>query len=235
MASHNAHVQAKYAEEALQIREAQAAEHRANQAASVGAVLAVASLVSGGPVCHSYPSVLGGVAPFVGARMLDQEPMPNLASDIWRDGNCSVVIVVENKVPPTDAEWAGYIANIEKSVTYGNTQGLAVTDGGSPNAAQRARVNALVTKAATDRKVFSAVVSGSLAIRGVVGALRLFNKETNAFSPSQTCDALRFIQVPEALWPSLWRVVMDLDAKISPRSVDVERASRNIALHAAGA
>jgi len=60
-----------------------------------------------------------------------------------------------------------------------NAAGVALTDGGTPNALQRHRVN----EALSGRRVRSAVVSNSVALRSVITALRWFNPETAAFSP----------------------------------------------------
>ena len=128
--------------------------------------------------------------------------MPNLAATIWSDLTITIAIAVANGNPPTDDEWDAYLQLVDKGVHLPNSHGLAVTDGGGPNAAQRARINKVLAKV-RGRKAFSAVVSGSLVIRGLVGALRLFHRETEAFSPVQIRDALRFIGVTESQWGSI--------------------------------
>jgi hypothetical protein len=75
------------------------------------------------------------------------------------------------------------------------------------------------------------VVTASVVIRGVVGALRLFHPDTEAFSPTQIESALRFVGVAEAQWPSLWAAVLEANARISPRSTVVQRCARFISSH----
>ena len=114
---------------------------------------------------------------------------------------------------------------VEQNIGLPNAHGLALTDGGGPNASQRARINSILARAA-GRPLFSAVVSDSPLVRGIVGALRLFHRETEAFSATQVQDSMRFIAVPETQWASLWTAVMEVDAMVSPRSTVVRRAAR---------
>ena len=151
--------------------------------------------------------------------------MPNLAATLWKGPTMAVVIVVQNDTAPSDDEWGTYIQIMEDNMHLPNSHGLAITDGGGPTATQRARVSKLLA-AVRGRKVFSAVVSGSLMIRGLVGALRLFHRETEAFPPSQIQDAMRFIGLPESQWGSVWTAVMETNAKIAPQSTVVEQASK---------
>ena len=62
-------------------------------------------------------------------------------------------------------------------------------------------------------------------IRGLVGALRLFHPETEAFAPVQIQDAMRFIGLTESQWGSIWATVMDTNTKLAPRSTVVESAT----------
>jgi hypothetical protein len=150
--------------------------------------------------------------------------VPNLAAALWKGPNVTVAVAVANAVAPTDAEWEGYMQIVEQNIGLPNAHGLALTDGGGPNASQRARVNSILARAG--RPLFSAVVSDSPLVRGIVGALRLFHRETEAFSAAQVQDAMRFIAVPDAQWASLWTAVMEVDAMVSPQSTVVRRAAR---------
>jgi hypothetical protein len=151
--------------------------------------------------------------------------LPNLAASLWSGPGIVVVLVVLNDVAPTDAEWETFAHIAEQNVRSHNVHSLALTDGGGPNATQRARVNAILGKG-RDRNIHSAVVTESPMIRGVVGVLRLFHPDTEAFSPPQIQSALGFIGLAEAHWPSLWAAVMEADARISPRSAIVHRSAR---------
>ena len=152
------------------------------------------------------------------------EDVPNLAAAIWSDSTTAVAIAVANGSAPTDDEWDRYLQLVEEGIRLPNSHGLAITDRGGPNAAQRARINKILAKV-KGRKAFSAVVSGSLMTRSVVGALRLFHPETEAFAPAQIQDALRFIGLTESQWGSIWTVVMNTNSKIVPRSTVVGSAT----------
>jgi len=63
LSSHNARVQADYAEDEQKIDAERAAQHRADSEAAVrdvGALIDTAAVLGGARVCHSYPSVFGG-------------------------------------------------------------------------------------------------------------------------------------------------------------------------------
>lgn len=140
--------------------------------------------------------------------------MANLASGIWQEGSAAVVIVVQNTVAPTQEEWDGYVANIQKLVALPNAVGLALTDGGGPNSRQRSQINAVVGS----RKALSAVVTSSMAVRGIVTALRWFNPDVNAFHPDAIRRAMRFLLLDEAQTEALWPTVVTLNRQLSQRS-----------------
>jgi hypothetical protein len=140
--------------------------------------------------------------------------VPNLATGVYRDDVGPVVLVVQNAVSPTDEEWGLYVANIRACLQAHNGSGIAFTDGGHPNALQRGRVNDVLA----GQRAPSAVVSTSMALRGVVTALRWFNPDTAAFSPKHIDAALRFARVEGARVDGLWRMVQELDRQLTPTS-----------------
>jgi hypothetical protein len=79
--------------------------------------------------------------------------VPNLAASVWRGEGIAIAIVVVNDIAPTDAEWASFTQIVDRNLGIPNSHGLALTDGGGPNAAQRARINAILARA-PGKKVF---------------------------------------------------------------------------------
>ncbi len=155
-------------------------------------------------------------------------PMPNLATGVFRDSVGVVVVVVQNGVAPTHEEWELYLANIGGCLDEINAAGIAITDGGTPNALQRRRVNEVLC----GRRARSAVVSNSVGLRSVITALRWFNPETAAFSGQNVAAALRFAGVEGARVGPVWRFVRELDRQLTPTSRIVAEAS--LALREAG-
>jgi hypothetical protein len=150
--------------------------------------------------------------------------MPNLASGVWQDAEGAVVVVVENNIAPTDAEWDAYCRHIAATLKVENASGIAITDGGGPNTVQRGKVNDLLA----GRQARSAVVSDSRMIRGVVTALSWFNRLTRAFSPAAIDRGLEFAGVRGERAKAVWKLVVQLDEQISPRSQTVKVAGQHL-------
>ena len=137
--------------------------------------------------------------------------MPNLATGVYTDEVGPVLLVVQNTVAPTDDEWDRYVDNIRRCIESPNGSAIAFTDGGHPNVVQRGRVNDVLA----GRRAPSAVVTTSLALRGVVTALRWFNPDTASFSPKNIDAALRFAKVDGPRTLGVWRMVVALDRQLS--------------------
>jgi hypothetical protein len=140
--------------------------------------------------------------------------MPNLVTGTWRDESRIVVLAVHNFNAPSDDEWEQYCSNIARHVADDQTVGIAFTDGGGPNSAQRDRVRAELR----ERTPRSAVISRSLIVRGVVTALSWFNPLTAAFSPEQVNDAFEFAGIRASQVVALWDAVLALDQRLTPQS-----------------
>jgi hypothetical protein len=154
--------------------------------------------------------------------------VPNLATGVYTDDVGTVLLVVQNTVAPTDDEWDRYVDNIRRCIENPNGASIAFTDGGHPNTLQRGRVNDVLA----GRRAPSAVVSTSLALRGVVTALRWFNPDTASFSPTNIDAALRFAKVDGSRILGVWRMVLALDRQLSVPSRVVAEAAQ--ALRKAG-
>jgi hypothetical protein len=147
--------------------------------------------------------------------------MPNLVTGLWRDDTRAVVLVVHDSNSPSDEEWDEYCRNIGECLKDPAGAGIALTDGGAPNAAQRERVR-LQLAGRTPR---SAVVSPSLLVRGVVTALRWYNPHTVAFSPANIRDAFHFLGLTSSQANELWSAVQELDRRLTRASKVVAEVS----------
>jgi hypothetical protein len=100
------------------------------------------------------------------------------------------LVVVHGKAHPTDADWQLYLDALERNMPAIEAQ-LVVTDGGSPNAAQRRRSLEL---AAGYPMPPTAVVTTSVLARGAVSALSWFMKDRiRAFRRNEFDEACTFI------------------------------------------
>jgi hypothetical protein len=132
------------------------------------------------------------------------------------------VVVVHNKLPPTDEEWDEYI---EFNKSYGGDQGvitrfLVVTDGGAPTAAQR---KILHDAAAPLLKQYpnamrTAVVTPSTFVRGVMNALSLMLVKPmfRGFSPNEMHKAYTFLGVPPVYISDIEEMIAYLRASLGP-------------------
>jgi hypothetical protein len=104
------------------------------------------------------------------------------------------VVVVHGVVHPTNAEWQIYLDALRDNAERMTAQ-LIVTDGGSPNSAQRRASIALVEGRPLPP---TAVVTSSVLARGVVAALSWFMKDKiRAFRPAEFENACAFIGAAE--------------------------------------
>ncbi len=108
-----------------------------------------------------------------------------------------VVAVHDNQTPLAD-EWTQYLTllrelDLELKGKLELASGVIFTDGGGPSSSQRVEFNKIVR----GRTVVSAIVSESLAVRGIVGALSLFNPTgLKVFVPSEWRAAMEFARIP---------------------------------------
>ena len=104
------------------------------------------------------------------------------------------LVVVHGVLHPSDADWEIYLDALRSNGDAITAQ-LIVTDGGSPNSAQRrASLDVVVGRPVPP----SAVVTSSVLARGVVSALAWFVKDRiRAFAPSEFEEACAFIGAAE--------------------------------------
>ena len=122
----------------------------------------------------------------------------------------NVIVALHTANPPSEAEWAAYIAAV-KTVDLREIRAIAFTDGGAPNSAQRKALN----EALKNRACPGVVVSASTMVRSVVTALSWFNPLVKAFSPDRAADAYRYLNLTPAEIQAVREQVRVLHARFS--------------------
>jgi hypothetical protein len=101
-----------------------------------------------------------------------------------------ILVVVHDATHPSDSDWQIYLDALRAYQDVIAAQ-LIVTDGGSPNAAQR---RASLEYARGRPVPATAVISGSVLVRGVVSALSWFMKDRiRAFARDEFDEACTFV------------------------------------------
>ncbi len=128
------------------------------------------------------------------------------------------VVVVHEKLPPSDEEWDEYIQfNLDSGVEHGlNVRYLVVTEGGAPTAPQRKTFHDALTPLLKKRPDFmrGAIVTPSTFVRGVVTAMSLVNPVMKAFSPAEIKASYAYLGVPEAYVGLIEALVASLKASL---------------------
>ena len=134
-----------------------------------------------------------------------------MAMAMVREGR--VLLGVHHQHPPTDEEWARWIAlAIERSAEGVRT---IVESGGStgPNAKQRKAL----AEALQGVNIRSAILTDSLIVRGIVTAIAWLNVSLRAFAPDQQREAADYLglDASERAWAfaELRRMRADLGAR----------------------
>jgi hypothetical protein len=121
----------------------------------------------------------------------------NMVTGMISIADQNVVTSVHTETAPSDSEWLQYL-DVLNTVVASRTDrkapilGFNVTDGGAPNAKQRARLSAFLQS----HTVRGVVVTDSKFVRGVVIALSWLNPNVKAFSPAHLGDALGHLALP---------------------------------------
>ena len=124
-----------------------------------------------------------------------------------------VAIAVHDDIPPTDEEWARWIAYYE-----GRKQGRALVEskhGAGPNVMQRK----LMADAIRGIDIRAAILTESLVVRGMVTAIAWLGIPQRAFLPGQYIEASSFLGLTDServrAIDELSRLRNDLSAGIS--------------------
>lgn len=108
-----------------------------------------------------------------------------------------LVLTVHSEQPPTEAEWAANVASLERFAGPHEIRALIVSDGGGPSGLQReALVEVLERKSPHGFR--TAIVTRSLAVRGIGVALSWFLPGYRFFRPNRLDDALDHLVLKDA-------------------------------------
>jgi hypothetical protein len=131
----------------------------------------------------------------------------------------AVALWLHTKADPPQAEWEAALAEVERfaqvqALPPERMRVLVVTDGGGPNARQRAQLaaNAAMSKAKT--AVVTTALSNPIK-RGMATAVHWLNPETDFFQPAQLSDALAHVDLA-AERNRLWTELLDLQKGLPP-------------------
>jgi hypothetical protein len=103
-----------------------------------------------------------------------------------------VVVNVHSTEPPAEEEWNAFVTMLGARVREDrNVRNLVITAGGAPNSAQRSKVNAFVEV----QPRLCSVIADSPLVRGAVIALNWFNPSIKVFSPGQTDQAFKHLDL----------------------------------------
>jgi hypothetical protein len=102
-----------------------------------------------------------------------------------------VAVTVHSREPASDAEWAGYIQELDEH--QGQLTGILVfTAGGAMDPGKRATIMRIMER---DR-LRVAVLTDSMLLRGVIAAWRVINAHIKGFEPDALQAALDYHGVP---------------------------------------
>lgn len=111
-----------------------------------------------------------------------------------------IVLCIHTTVAPDDAGWQTYVdaclaAAALHAGDFAKVRQLVFTDGGGPNGAQRQRVVDAVDPLRNSKEGRVAVVSSSVAVRGIVTVFNWFNFSVRAFAPTKLGEAIGFLGI----------------------------------------
>jgi len=113
--------------------------------------------------------------------------MPMMVYDI--EGTC--VLLVHRAVPPTDEEWAAYVATVRR-LGLDTLRYIVFTDGGAPTTAQRKEAPELF-----EGRNLLGIVSASAMVRGIATAMGFTNNKIKAFTPEEIHLAFQHIGIED--------------------------------------
>jgi len=120
----------------------------------------------------------------------------SLSVNLVNTGVSDVLLFLHTNRAPSEAEWTDAMALLTSAFRTSKPQSLrslVITDGGGPDADMRAQLKALY-----ERERFAmptAVLAGSVLVRGIVGAISWFSPSIRSFSPLSLDAALRALEV----------------------------------------
>lgn len=103
----------------------------------------------------------------------------------------ATVVTVHTRQPPSDAEWGAYVADILALNDPAQYRVLVYSEGGGPNARQRSQLSEALRGAQTR----TAIVTGSVAMRGIGTIVSWFNNQLKVFGPGDLGKALGYLSL----------------------------------------
>jgi hypothetical protein len=138
----------------------------------------------------------------------DSLVLPTLACAVRGD---LVVYVSGRAMSPSDADWAVYMAYLERHLaSQRRMRGLVLERGVGPTIRQRAQLEA-VTKH-VDARV--AILTGSAFARGIVVMVAFVRPGYKAFALDALDDAFNYLGFPPPARPELTDLLRSLEAKL---------------------
>jgi hypothetical protein len=140
--------------------------------------------------------------------------MANLVSVVWQDATHALLLALHGEAAPSEAEWDQYCSAITGVLAHPNGFGMVLTDGGTPNTAQRDRMRRKDGGVAR----LNAVITDKAVVRGVVTAVSWFNPKIRAFAPREFPQAFEFLGLRAAQIRSVCAALQRLDLTLSAHS-----------------
>jgi hypothetical protein len=122
-----------------------------------------------------------------------------------------VILVAHTEAPPSAEEWSGYAREVETLLSRSSpddVRTVVFTDGGGPDAEQRRKL----TEIRGWNAVRVAVVTQSLAVRGIVTAFSWFNPRIKAFQPIAVGAAFRYLGLSPDEESKVWATVTEFQS-----------------------
>ena len=129
----------------------------------------------------------------------------------------TLCIFVSANLPYASQEWARYMVELRGAPKL-SLKTMVLTEGASPNAAQRKEMVDLFQGMAPP----TGIVSSNSLVRGLTTALSWFNPNVKSFSPDQMGEAFAYLGVPRSLEERVWKEIWRLRAEL-PNSTNVIR------------
>lgn len=124
-----------------------------------------------------------------------------------------ILIAVHGEQNPRQDEWDAYLTLCEEQADDIRST-LVVSAGGGPNSGQRSALNDLFD----GKSPAVAVCTDSRATRGIVTAISWFNRSIRAFRRTSVSEALRYLEIDEALVPMVREQVIRLSQEVESPS-----------------
>lgn len=139
----------------------------------------------------------------------------------------NLFLLAHNACPPPDKVWCAYLDEMRRVHAVAEMRTLIFTQGGGPDARQRAAMNEIIQGAPSR----VAVVTDSVLAQNVAAALQLFNPEVRCFPLARVEAAYSYLSI---LGPARGRVAralaelrsrVDGEAPASSRGSSLARAA----------